>query len=142
MQVSQLEHQMLLFHQPLRIRYRESRELLVSTSPLSVTTQVLLSFAELVSSCLIMHFNKSDISGHFDSLKYSHCKVLKVRRVYKKYRGPRLRTRSPAEQGPLWDAVQKQEVVQLKVKSRVQSQPDMGLNVSETQAFSELCDPG
>lgn len=92
----------------------ESREVLVSTSPLSVMTQVLLSFGELVSSCLIMHFNESEISDHSDSPKHSHCKVLKVKGMYKEmWRGKAPHRKSSGRQ------CGKQDVVQFKVKNTV-----------------------
>lgn len=91
----------------------ESRELLVSTSPWSVMTQVLLSFGELVSSCLIMHFNESETSDHSDSPKHSHCKVVR------KCGGARLHIGSPGS----WDLngrqCGKQDVVQFKIKNTV-----------------------
>lgn len=96
----------------------KSREVLVSTSPLSVMTQVLLNFGELVSSCLIMHFNESEISDHSDPPKHSHCKVLKVECI-RKCGGAGLRIGSPGS----WDLsgrqCGKQDVVQFKVKNTV-----------------------
>lgn len=90
----------------------KSREVLVSTSPLSVMTQVLLNFGEL------MHFHESEISDHSDPPKHSHCKVLKVECI-RKCGGAGLRIRSPGS----WDLsgrqCGKQDVVQFKVKNTV-----------------------
>lgn len=81
--------------------------MLVSTSPLSVMTQVLLSFGELVSSCLIVHFNESEISDHSDPPKHSHCKVLKVERVYEEMWRGKAPHRKSRELGSQWEAVWK-----------------------------------
>lgn len=85
----------------------ESRELLVPTCLWSVMTQVLLSFGELVSSCLIMHFNESETSDHSDSPKHSHCKVLKIKRMCKEmWRGKAPHQKS-RQLGSQWEAVWK-----------------------------------